>query len=175
MPKDIDKRSIPNTDHCQEQDSESQFAQYYVEENACEYEDEEQEYAYKCDFQKRPPPNASMNGNASSLLSNLFSGSTVPIQSYTKNDHSSPAKPVSIQRPPPLRTTASDPLSESLKRNVEWEHAQSPLEKYRNSKKANASCNSRVFLVVYAKYFVEISNGDIVITTPYRVFYHTMV
>lgn len=134
MPKDIDERS--------EQDFEGQFAQYYVE--AGEYENEEQEYAYRCDFQKRAPPNTSMNGNTSSLLSNLLSGSTVPIQSYTKNDHSSPAKPVSIQRPPPspLRSTASDPLSESLKRNVEWEHAQSQLEKYRNSKKANASSES---------------------------------
>ncbi|CAO3628097.1 unnamed protein product [Mucor hiemalis] len=135
MPNDADERTLPNTEQCQEQDSESQYAQYYVEEDISEYEDEEQEYAYKCDFKKREPPNRSSNNNCASLLSNLFSGAPVPIQNCTKNDHNNQSKPISIQRPEPLRTTASDPLSESLKRNVEWEHTQSPLEKYRNSKK----------------------------------------
>lgn len=93
--------------------------------------DEELEHAYQCDFTKRSP----LPCKNTSLLSSLLSCSTTATvkQSGTKKDHS-PAITISKKAGMP-----SDPLSESLKRNLAWEHSQSSLRKYENIKKSNSS------------------------------------
>lgn len=102
------------------------FERYYESEE----EDKEQEYAYHCDFKKRNPPNVTTCQNNTSLLSSLLSTSTstssaVPI----------PAKKIESNKIEKPKRIQIDPISESLRKDVEWEHLQSPLEKYKNNTK----------------------------------------
>ncbi|RCI03624.1 hypothetical protein CU098_012805 [Rhizopus stolonifer] len=70
------------------------------------------EDAYQSDFKKKRPKKPF----TTSLLSGLLSTQTQAIQIPTNTKQS------------------SDPLSESLKRNLEWEHAQNSMKKYDKKK-----------------------------------------
>jgi hypothetical protein len=109
-------------------------------------DDEEIEFAYQCDFKKRNPPNAPCQNT--SLLSNLLSSSSTTANNssaLTSRSEYYNSKPIPINMPESnsnTLTAAADPLSESLKRNIEWEHSQSLLRKYKNIKKARSSSSS---------------------------------
>jgi hypothetical protein len=74
-------------------------------------DDEEKEFAYQCDFQKKRLPVKPYSQQ--SLLSDLLSCSQLPQQEQNSSLKKSPVKDI------------ADPLSESLKRNLEWEQRQS--------------------------------------------------
>jgi hypothetical protein len=108
--------------------------------------DEELEFAYQCDFQKKRPNKPC---SKTSLLSNLLSTSAGAATATTTKqcDNILRPKPINLQKSlsVPIPTAAyssptkatSDPLSESLKRNLEWEHCQSLLKKYQQNRKAS--------------------------------------
>ncbi|OBZ90368.1 hypothetical protein A0J61_01595 [Choanephora cucurbitarum] len=87
-----------------------------------ESDEDEIEYAYQCDFQKRQPQKLCKPSLLSNMLTNeqhnrneLLSGSlpkSVTITDNNENDFS------------------GDPLSESLKRNLEWQKTQDIMKKY---------------------------------------------
>lgn len=115
--------------------------------------DEELEFAYQCDFQKKRP-NKPCSTN--SLLTNLLSTSSTVIKTEQCSSFSSkPTRPsigkqASMLAPISINSTAaaasaataagsttSDPLSESLKRNLEWEHCQHSLKKYQRHRRTS--------------------------------------
>jgi len=116
--------------------------------------DEELEYAYQCDFQKKRP-NKPCSTN--SLLTNLLSSSStvakteqcnsfssMPTRSSNGQQASMLAPPISINSTTAAAapaggagSTTSDPLSESLKQNLEWEHCQHSLKKYQRNRRAS--------------------------------------
>ncbi|GAN04741.1 hypothetical protein MAM1_0072d04205 [Mucor ambiguus] len=108
--------------------------------------DEELEFAYQCDFQKKRPNKPC---SANSLLTNLLSKSSTAIKTEQcssistprcSNGQASMLGPISINSTAATHTPTtdtSDPLSESLKRNLEWEHCQHSLGKYQRSRRAS--------------------------------------
>lgn len=105
-----------------------------------EDEDEEIEYQYQCDFKKRNPRNAPCQHT--SLLSSLLSCTTASNQCSSPHHNTSSSKPISIAELNSNKTTEAeeaDSLSESLKRNIEWEHSQSSLRKYEKIKGSTSS------------------------------------
>ena len=108
--------------------------------------DEELEFAYQCDFQKkRPNKPCSKTSLLSNLLSTSAGAAAVPTTEQC-NNISRPKfinlqKSLSVPIPPATysnsTTATSDPLSESLKRNLEWEHCQNLLKKYQENKKTS--------------------------------------
>ncbi|KAK4513671.1 uncharacterized protein ATC70_005675 [Mucor velutinosus] len=111
--------------------------------------DEELEFAYQCDFQKKRPNKPC---STSSLLTNLLSTSSATTKAEHCNNISNPTRssngqtpmlaPISINPAAATNTPAtatSDPLSESLKRNLEWEHCQHSLGKYQRARKVSSN------------------------------------
>lgn len=108
--------------------------------------DEELEFAYQCDFQKKRP-NKPCSTN--SLLTNLLSTSSTVAKASeqcnssarsSSNGQAAMLAPISIHSAAATSTSAtnaSDPLSESLKRNLEWEHCQHSLSKYQRSRRTS--------------------------------------
>ncbi|CAO0791819.1 unnamed protein product [Mucor circinelloides] len=108
--------------------------------------DEELEFAYQCDFQKKKPNKPC---STKSLLSNLLSMSSTSIKaeqcssishSRSNNVQASMLTPTSVNptaATTPAPATTSDPLSESLKRNLEWEHCQHSMKKYQRNRRAS--------------------------------------
>jgi hypothetical protein len=90
-----------------------------------EYEDndeDDKEFAYQCDFQKKSLPDKPCSQQ--SLLSNLLSSNRLPQQEQNR----------SLTKSPVRGDITADPLSESLKRNLEWEHHQNSMRKCRDVK-----------------------------------------
>ncbi|CEP20126.1 hypothetical protein [Parasitella parasitica] len=103
--------------------------------------DEEVEFAYQCDFQKKQPNKpCTTTSLLSSLLSSSSASSAEQCSSITVPKRISMQKSLSILVSPSSSSIAaaptastSDPLSESLKRNLEWEHCQHSLQRYQKN------------------------------------------
>lgn len=89
-------------------------------------EEDEKEFAYQCDFQKKSLPDKPCSQQ--SLLSSLLSCNRLPEQEQNSGLKQSP-----------VSRDIMDPLSESLKRNLEWEHRQSTSTKCQGIKQKLAT------------------------------------
>lgn len=142
MPVDGGQGFVPLNEVQQEQNNEEEIILDDYLDSSDDEEDEEEddeldqelENAYQCDFTKRSPPPCTNTSLLSSLLS--CSTTTTVKQSATKKDHSA-AITIAPKKTSTLST--ADPLSESLKRNLAWEHSQSSLRKYEIIKRSNSS------------------------------------
>ncbi|KAL9539902.1 hypothetical protein MBANPS3_009999 [Mucor bainieri] len=96
--------------------------------------DEELEFAYQCDFQKKRP-NKPCSTN--SLLTNLLSTSSTPTGAKTEQCNSVISTPLPSRSSSNGQAGALSVNSTAAARNLEWEHWQHSLSKYQRSRRTS--------------------------------------